>query len=86
MAARTAAQAAGAERQQALLLDALRHAEGGTLSYGELRRRGVEFPASVVFELQLAGVALEREFAGTGAGRRAVGVRLDPALDAGPEQ
>jgi hypothetical protein len=43
-----------------------------------LREAGVELPASVVSELELAGVAIERCF---GDGRRAVGVRLDPADD-----
>jgi hypothetical protein len=66
------------DRQQALVLDALRRAAGAPVSYGELREAGIEFPASVVSELELAGVAIERCF---GEGRGPVGVRLDPASD-----
>jgi hypothetical protein len=43
-----------------------------------LREAGIELPASVVSELELAGVAIQRCF---GDGRGAVGVRLDPAND-----
>ena len=48
------------------------------VSYAELRAAGVELPASVVSELELAGVAIQRCL---GDGRGAVGVRLDPADD-----
>lgn len=67
----------GLEHQQALVLDALRRAAGAPVSYAELREAGVELPASVVSELELAGVAIER-CSGDG---RAVGVRLDPDND-----
>jgi hypothetical protein len=50
------------------------------VSYGELHEAGVELPASVVCELELAGVAIERCLVD---GRRAIGVRLDPANDPG---
>ena len=70
----------GRDHQQALLLGALRRAAGGPVSYAELRAAGIELPASVVFELELAGVAIEHCF---GEGRGAVGVRLDPANDPG---
>ena len=66
----------GRDRQQALVLDALRRAAGAPVSYAELRGAGVELPASVVSELELAGVAIERCY---GAERGVVGVRLDPA-------
>jgi hypothetical protein len=69
---------AGLDRQQALVIAALRRAAGGPVSYAELRAAGVELPASVVSELELAGVAIERCL---GEGRGAVGVRLDPAND-----
>ncbi|HUB04154.1 MAG TPA: tetratricopeptide repeat protein [Solirubrobacteraceae bacterium] len=66
----------GRDRQQALVLDALRRAAGAPVSYAELRAAGIELPASVVSELELAGVAIERCVGGeTGL----VGVRLDPA-------
>ena len=66
----------GRDRQQALVLDALRRADGATVSFAELRDAGVDLPASVVSELELAGVAIERCY---GAERGVAGVRLDPA-------
>jgi hypothetical protein len=66
------------DHQQALVLAALRRAAGAPVSYAELRAAGVELPASVVSELELAGMAIERC---SGAGRGAVEVRLDPAND-----
>ena len=68
----------GLDHQQALVIGALRRAAGDPVSYTELRAAGVELPASVVSELELAGVAIERCL---GEGRGAVGVRLDPAND-----
>jgi hypothetical protein len=66
----------GRDRQQALVLDALRRADGAPVSFAELRAAGVELPASVVSELELAGVAVQRCVADD---RGSVGVRLDPA-------
>jgi hypothetical protein len=57
------------------VLDALRRAAGAAVSYAELRKAGIELPASVVSELELAGLAVQRCF---GQGRGVVGVRLDP--------
>jgi hypothetical protein len=68
----------GLDHQQALVLGALRRAAGAPVSYAELQEVGIEFPASVVSELELAGVAIRRCF---GVGRGAVGVRLDPTSD-----
>jgi len=68
----------GRDHQQALVLGALRRAAGAPVSYAELREAGVELPASVVSELELAGVAIERCF---GDGRGVVGVRLDSVND-----
>jgi hypothetical protein len=68
------------DHQQALVLDALRRAAGAPVSYAELREAGIDLPASVVSELELAGVAIERC---VGAGRGVVGVRLDPANEPG---
>ncbi|MBV8216980.1 MAG: hypothetical protein JO325_00835, partial [Solirubrobacterales bacterium] len=65
------------DQQQALVLGALRRATGTPVSYAELREAGVEFPASVVSELELAGVPIERC---RGDGRGA-SVRLDPAWE-----
>jgi hypothetical protein len=68
------------ERQQALMLEALHAAGGRPVSYGELQEAGVEYPASVGEELELAGVALERvEMHPTSGRRRARGVRLSGA-------
>jgi tetratricopeptide (TPR) repeat protein len=67
------------ERQQALLLDALRRARGSPVSYTALRDSGIEFPASVVCELELAGVHIERCYEPSAKTGRVVGVRLDPS-------
>ena len=68
------------ECQQALMLDVLRAARGEPVTYGELQDAGIEYPASVAEELELAGVAIERVEARTQAGRRrGRGVRLAAA-------
>jgi hypothetical protein len=64
-----------------LLLEALRRAAGAPVSYAQLQEVGVEFPASVVSELELAGVTIERRHANARGARRLVGVRLDPSCD-----
>jgi hypothetical protein len=69
------------EHQQALLLGVLRRAGGAAVSYAELHQAGIEFPASVVSELELAGVPIERCYGRAPGERRVVSVRLDPALD-----
>src|SRR5579875_689279 len=66
------------EEQQALVVEMLRRARGAPVSYAELREAGVELPASVVSELELAGWPIERCRLGRGI---APSVRLDPALD-----
>jgi hypothetical protein len=69
----------GRDHQQQPVLDALRRAAGAPVSYAELRATGVDLPASVVSELELAGVAIERC---VGEGTGVVGVRLDPSDEA----
>jgi hypothetical protein len=69
------------DRQQMLLLETLRRAAGAPVSYAQLQEVGVEFPASVVSELELAGVTIERRHANAHGARRLVGVRLDPSCD-----
>jgi hypothetical protein len=69
------------EPQQALLLALLRRAGGRPVSYAELRDAGIELPASVASELELAGVPVERCHEGPRGRRGAMGVRLDPARD-----
>jgi hypothetical protein len=72
------------EQQQALLLEVLRRAGGLPVSYAELNDAGVEFPASAVSELELAGVAIERCSGGGPGWRGLLGVRLAPASDPDP--
>jgi hypothetical protein len=74
-------QGADLEEQQALLLSALRRAAGAPVTYAELRDAGIEFPASVVSELELGGFPIERSYGVAPGGRRVVGVRLDPSRD-----
>lgn len=68
------------EQQQAVMLEVLRNARGAPLSYTQLHDAGIEYPASVVSELELAGVPIERCFLDAQAARGA-GVRLDPTRD-----
>lgn len=65
------------ERQQAALLELLRHREGAPVSFSELQEAGIEFPASVVSELELAGAPIERCVLRL-RDASVVGVRLDP--------
>ena len=48
------------DEQQAQLLNILRRRRGQPVAYGELQAAGIEFPAGVVAELELAGVEIER--------------------------
>jgi len=48
------------DHQQAALLEILGRTPGAPVSYDELRAAGIEFPASVVSELELAGASIER--------------------------
>jgi len=69
------------DEQQAQLLDVLRRHDGKPVSYQQLRDAGIEYPASVVSELELAGLPLERAYEGPLSARRLLGVRLDPRYD-----
>ena len=69
------------DEQQVQLLDVLRRFGGKPVSYQQLRDAGIEYPASVVSELELAGLPLERAYEGTLSARRLLGVRLDPRYD-----
>jgi hypothetical protein len=57
---------------------------GEVVTYGELQQAGVEFPASVVSELELSGVALERCTRPGTAGAHGPGVRLLAGSAAAP--
>lgn len=74
----------GLEPQQALLLARVRRARGAAVSYTELREAGIEFPASVASELELAGLPIEHCCARAADNLRAAGVRLDPARERAP--
>ncbi|TMK99453.1 MAG: hypothetical protein E6G34_02600 [Actinobacteria bacterium] len=69
------------DEQQARLLRVLRRSGGKPVSYQQLRDAGIEYPASVVSELELAGLPLERAYEGSLSARRLLGVRLDPRYD-----
>lgn len=71
----------GSDRQQAVVLDMLRRARGAPVSFARLKEAGVEFPASVVVELELAGIAVARCRIDAGGARHAAAVRLDPERD-----
>ena len=61
-----------ADTQQQRSLERLREAGGRPVTFAELRARGVDFPAAVVSELELAGYAIDRVYAHGSQ----VGVRL----------
>jgi hypothetical protein len=61
------------EEQQRIVLDLLAAAAGDPVSYARLREAGVEFPASVIAELELAGLAVRR-------GPRIASHSRDPAV------
>ncbi len=68
------------EEQQATLLRHLGNAHGKPVSYAALRDAGVEYPASVACELELAGAEIEHCYVSTGrgdAGARVPALRLD---------
>lgn len=70
------------EQQQTVLLETLRRAAGTPVSYAALRDAGVEFPASVASELELAGIEIEHchVTAEPGeAGERVPALRLAPS-------
>jgi hypothetical protein len=50
------------DTQQQRVLDRLRQSGGRAVTFAELHAAGVDFPAAVVTELELAGFAIERVF------------------------
>jgi hypothetical protein len=60
------------DAQQLRLLKRLRQAGDRPLGFAELRDDGIDFPATVVGELEMCGYAIERVY----EQRRMVGVRL----------
>ncbi len=73
------------ERQQAVFLELLHGRAGAPVSFDELREAGIEFPASVAVELELAGAPIERVHV-RGGGAQRLAVRLDPARASEPWQ
>jgi hypothetical protein len=65
-------------------MSALQRAGSEPVSYAELREAGVELPATVISELELAGVRIERCHRKIRGQRRVVGVRL-VMPEAGPQ-
>lgn len=74
-----AARAPSLDPQQARLLEVLTRRAGEPVTYAELQAAGIELPASVISELELAGVEIERCHTVGRAGRRVMAVRL-PAV------
>src|SRR5881227_1527289 len=68
------------DHQQARLLEILRRHPGEAVTYVDLQSAGIEFPASVVAELELAGVQIDRSQSGGPGGRPLRAVRL-PATE-----
>jgi hypothetical protein len=60
------------DTQQRRLLERLRATGGRTVTFSELHAAGIDFPAAVVTELELAGYVIDR----VSEGGRPVGVRL----------
>lgn len=67
--------------QQARLLEILGRRAGEPVTYAELQAAGIEFPASVVAELELAGAEIERCRSAAPGGRPVRAVRLTQAVE-----
>jgi hypothetical protein len=68
------------DASQARLLERLRAAGGGPVSFAELRSLGIENPAVLAYELDLVGMPIERVHHYDAPGRAVpVGVRIDEA-------
>jgi tetratricopeptide (TPR) repeat protein len=66
------------DEQQLLVLAILREARGAPVDYATLKAAGLEWPASVICELELLGWPVERA---RGSGSGGPCVRLDPTRD-----
>src|ERR1700751_4783501 len=71
------------ESQQTLLLELLHESRDRRASFAELRDAGIEFPASIVSELELLGAPVSR-CALRADGQLTPGVRLDEPARAEP--
>ena len=69
--------------EQARLVEILRSAAGNDVSFEELRRRGIENPAVLAYELEIAGLPISHVHRPRpGGGPTSVGLRLDATVDA----
>jgi len=68
---------------QERLLALLREAGDRPVPYRELEAAGIEYPAAALYELEAAGISVDRVH--SGPERRLVGVRLAPAVRAAAE-
>jgi hypothetical protein len=71
--------------QQAHLLSILSRRVGEPVTYEELRQAGIEFPAGLVAELELAGVEVDRCRVPVPGGRPIRAVRLPSAIEDFPQ-
>lgn len=72
------------DAQQALVLDILRRRGGEPVPFAELQAAGIEFPASLVSELELAGFEIERCNSARVGERPVRAVRLASAVGQAP--
>ncbi len=69
------------DEEQARLLEILVEAEGKPVSFDELRARGIETPATLVYELEIAGLPIEQSHDPQAGGLcLRLGVELEPSL------
>jgi hypothetical protein len=71
--------------QQAHLLNILSRRLGQPVTYEELREAGIEFPAGLIAELELAGVDVDRCRVPVPGGRPVRAVRLPSAIEDFPQ-
>jgi hypothetical protein len=71
--------------QQAHLLGILSRRLGQPVTYEELREAGIEFPAGLIAELELAGVEVDRCRVPVPGGRPVRAVRLPSAIEGFPQ-
>lgn len=74
---------AGADPVQERVLEMLARRPGEPVTYDELRDAGIELPASVISEIELAGIEIDRCHV-VHEGRRVMAVKLPPSLAPSP--
>ena len=72
------------DEEQSRLVEILLAAGGADVSFEELRRQGIENPAVLAYELEIAGLPIAHvQRTGPGSGPSSVGLRLDGHVAAG---